>query len=307
VDVTDIIDTGAGLTEDLSNNIQVNLSATGGLSFGGGGAIQVSASGITDAMINWGTSTGQVSASDIPFSSVLYTATDVDAALVEVMTELNAIDSSVSMDDAYNNGSTVSVDNTNVDFQLTDTKSFQITSDGGFTNVFDVTAAITGDTVTVIGALNQSGGVFSLNGNGTSTIKTTNATLNIQTTSSGLIAIDSAGGLTFNDQYTSTGIALSETGTTGLVGFTATSIVAGLNELKSAIGGIVVEAELPTVVHNSTTVTLLHSPTSAKAKVYLNGVRQAPGISNDYTIATNVITFNFQLKNNDVVLVDYAY
>jgi hypothetical protein len=211
------------------------------------------------------------------------------------------------MDDAYNNGSVVTVDNTNVDFQLADTKSFKVTSDGGVTNVFDVTAAITGDIVAVVGALNQSGGAFSLNGNGTSTIKTTNATLNIQTTSSGLIAIDSAGGLTFNDQYTSTGIALSQTGVTGLVGFTATSIVQGLNELKSAIGGIPVEAELPTVVHNSTTVTLAHSPTGSKAKVYLNGVRQAPGATNDYTIATNVITFNFQLKTNDVVLVDYAY
>jgi hypothetical protein len=309
VDVTDIIDTNYGLTEN-SNNIQVNLDVLGGLSFDGTShGIKISADGIKDSMIDWGTSTGQVDASDIPFSDPGndYSATNVSAALEEVMNAVQAIDSSVSMDDAYNNGSIVNVDNTNVDFQLTDTKSFKVTSDSGVTNVFDVTAALTGDTVSVVGTLNQSGGAFNLNGNATSTIGTTNATLNIQTTSSGLIAINSAGGLTFNDQYTSTGIALSQTGVTGLVGFTATSIVASLNELKSSIGGTPVEAELPTVVHNSTTVTLAHSPTGAKAKVYLNGIRQAPGTLNDYTIATNIITFNFQLKTHDVVLVDYSY
>lgn len=39
--------------------------------------------------------------------------------------------------------------------------------------------------------------------------------------------------LTFDDQYLTSPIALSQTGTTGLSGFTATSIVAALNELKS--------------------------------------------------------------------------
>lgn len=44
--------------------------------------------------------------------------------------------------------------------------------------------------------------------------------------------------LSFKDQYLSAGIPVSQTGTTGLVGFTATSFVAALNELKAAGGSV---------------------------------------------------------------------
>lgn len=45
------------------------------------------------------------------------------------------------------------------------------------------------------------------------------------------------------------------------------------------------------------------------ARVYLNGIRQRVGGSNDYTIneVTGVITFNFNMKAKDVVVVDYKY
>jgi len=47
------------------------------------------------------------------------------------------------------------------------------------------------------------------------------------------LAIASTTNLTFNDQYLSAAIPISETGTTGLSGFTATSIVGALNELQT--------------------------------------------------------------------------
>lgn len=49
VDVTDFIDTAAGLTEDASNNIQVNLASTGGLEFSSG-AIQLKSSVAGDGL-----------------------------------------------------------------------------------------------------------------------------------------------------------------------------------------------------------------------------------------------------------------
>lgn len=51
------------------------------------------------------------------------------------------------------------------------------------------------------------------------------------------LAITTTGNITFDDQYLSTAISLSQTGTTGLSGFTATSIIGGMNELRAAIGG----------------------------------------------------------------------
>jgi len=101
VDVTDFIDTAAGLTES-GNDIQVNLDASGALSFNAG-AIQVTVDdssigingsnqlyvkddGITDAMISWGTSTGQVSAEDMPIADAggYFTTDNVEAALQEL-------------------------------------------------------------------------------------------------------------------------------------------------------------------------------------------------------------------------------
>lgn len=69
--------------------------------------------------------------------------------------------------------------------------------------------------------------------------------------------------------------------------------------------GIPVYNETPTVTHNSPTITLANTPIGGSQQVYLNGVRQAPGASNDYTITGNTVTFNFNLKTNDVVLADY--
>jgi len=103
VDVTDIIDTNYGLTED-TNNIRINLQANGGLQFNtsahglevitdgssielsGAGAVQVKADGIKDSHIDWGTGAGQVSAADVPIADAgsYLTATDVEGALQEI-------------------------------------------------------------------------------------------------------------------------------------------------------------------------------------------------------------------------------
>lgn len=54
----------------------------------------------------------------------------------------------------------------------------------------------------------------------------------------GDIAFTSSGGdISFDDQYLSAAINISESGTTGLVGYTATSIVGALNEVRGAVGG----------------------------------------------------------------------
>lgn len=67
-----------------------------------------------------------------------------------------------------------------------------------------------------------------------------------------------------------------------------------------------------TVTNGSPTVTVTTFPiTAGTERVYLNGIRQAEGGSNDYTInpTTGVITFNFNLVNSpgklDTVYVDY--
>lgn len=64
--------------------------------------------------------------------------------------------------------------------------------------------------------------------------------------------------------------------------------------------------------HNSPTVTLSNTNiVSGTDRIYLNGVRQVRGASDDYTInyATGVITFTFNLKNTpgqaDLVCADY--
>jgi len=62
------------------------------------------------------------------------------------------------------------------------------------------------------------------------------------------------------------------------------------------------------VTHNSPTVgDLANTPVSGRESVYLNGVRMLKGSGNDYTIAGGTITFEYNLKLNDVVAVEYFY
>ncbi len=88
---------------------------------------------------------------------------------------------------------------------------------------------------------------------------------------------------------------------------TATDVEGALQEIAGKVLGTEVIGELPAVTHKSPTVTLAHTALAGSDKVYLNGIRQIRGGSYDYTIATNTITFTFNLKTNDQVLVDYKY
>ena len=72
-----------------------------------------------------------------------------------VVVDLVAAAISITMDIAYDGGSQVSVDNTNVDFRLTDTKHFYISDSAGSDKILDVAAAALGDSITI----NAPGGV----------------------------------------------------------------------------------------------------------------------------------------------------
>lgn len=56
------------------------------------------------------------------------TSTNVQGALEELQVDVSSITEVQSLDDAYNNGSTIAVDNTNIDFELSTDKSFNVTS-----------------------------------------------------------------------------------------------------------------------------------------------------------------------------------
>lgn len=169
-------------------------------------------------------------------------ATNVQAGLYELQGDIDNIingttDIVLSMDDAYNNGSVVTVDTSDVKWNLTDGRAWAITSDSAATNVMKVAASATGDSVVVNGNLDVNGGTVTIDGTGASNFTVTGGSLTLATVTSGNIVITSAGGLSLKDQYLSTAIPLSQTGTTGLVGFTATSLVGALNEVRAAATG----------------------------------------------------------------------
>lgn len=171
-------------------------------------------------------------------------ADDVQEALEELQSDIDNIvngtlDIDHDLDDAYNDGSTVAVDTTDVIWDLTDGRDFNIRSDSGSTEILSVSAAASVDTVTIDGKLVVSGSSIELEGNVASHFRTVGANLTFETTTSGNISISSIGNLSLKDQYLSSSINLSESGNTALdVGFTATSIIGAINELYGASGGI---------------------------------------------------------------------
>jgi len=118
------------------------------------------------------------------------------------------------------------------------------------------------------------------------------------------------------------GNVLLETGGGNTIKFTANSndvvldaqpdgtvalAVATTQYVDTAVGGTKVFNELPTVTNASTDVTLANAPATNTQVVYLNGIVQAPGASNDYTVSGTTITFSSALQTGDVVLVNYLY
>lgn len=80
--------------------------------------------------------------------------------------------------------------------------------------------------------------------------------------------------------------------------------------LQDALSDRVFNEEPATTSGQAALAPLANIPVDAgTARVYLNGVRQRLGAGNDYTIneTTGVITFEFNMKNKDEVVVDYEY
>lgn len=101
---------------------------------------------------------------DIESTSIIYAYADREALNLwdpsdfrrsSVLVDLAAAGVSVTMDIAYDGGSTVNVDNTNVDFRLTDTKHFYISDSTGAAHILDVHAEAAGDAI----GINAPGGI----------------------------------------------------------------------------------------------------------------------------------------------------
>jgi hypothetical protein len=280
VDVTDIIDTSYGLTES-GNDIRVNLDAAGALSFdtgaiqvnvddssieiNGSNQLQVKADGIKDTMIDWGTSTGQVSGGDVPI---------IDAggyfALDNVEDALQQIGSALASNFAF--GTFIPTAGTSI------------------------VADTTGDTAT----LTASDGAIAITGTALTD------TLDFTITSTGIkdYMIDWG---TSTGQVSAGDVPVLDTANY----FSIDNVEAALAQLAAATPGIgytEVFGELPTLNTGAETATLAFTPINGTELVYLNGVRQIRGVSYDYTIGTNVITFNSPgLQPNDIVVVDYRH
>lgn len=117
----------------------------------------------------------------------------------------------------------------------------------------------------------------------------------------GLVSITSGGTLTLDATVDNTVLSSQPTGTV-LLAVATTKYV----DDQIAGGAILIYSELPTVTDGSANVTLLNTPIAGTERVYLNGARQAPGATNDYTISGATVTFTIVLETNDVVLVDYS-
>jgi hypothetical protein len=134
------------------------------------------------------------SAANISTSIIGYTATDVQNILQAIKNELTAIENGSthikkSLDDAYEDGSVITIDTTDLDINLTTPRTFAINSSIDNSVLLSV--------------------------------------------SNSTIVLNSKGTLTLQDANMTSSISLSQNGQGGLVGFTATSIIGALNELKN--------------------------------------------------------------------------
>jgi hypothetical protein len=104
---------------------------------------------------------------------------------------------------------------------------------------------------------------------------------------------------------------IGETGPTGPVGATGPTGPVGATGPTGPTGPDInfADNEIPTGDVNGSNVefTLLNAAPVYGVCVFLNGVKQHPGASYDYTLATNVVTFNSAPLTGDLVTVTYRY
>ncbi len=169
-------------------------------------------------------------------------STDVQAAIYELQGDIDGIVSGaaqidLSLDDAYNQGSTVSVDSTDVNWNIFNGRYFNINSNAKASSIFRVYASATVDVVNVNGRFEQDGGSFNFQGSEASIVSVANGNLTLSTIGNGDVILSSASELTLKDTNLSAAIPLSESGTTGLVGYSAVSIIGALNEVREYANG----------------------------------------------------------------------
>ena len=80
-----------------------------------------------------------------------------------------------------------------------------------------------------------------------------------------------------------------------------------LDTLSSEIGGAIVEKEDTfNATANQTVFVLSNTPSvNCKIEVTVNGLEMTYGLTYDYTLAINVITFNYELDLDDIVTAAY--
>jgi hypothetical protein len=93
--------------------------------------------------------------------------------------------------------------------------------------------------------------------------------------------------------------------TGGTLGSTAVTYVQDTSGTLSTSNFITEETPSGTINGSNVTFTLAYTPTAGTLKLYLNGIRQKSGGTNDYTLSANIISFVTAPIAGDVILADY--
>lgn len=224
---------------------------------------------------------------------------------------------------AADNSLTVNADSTQVNVGNTNGTSLQVSASG-----LELASTVTGNRT-------FNGGSFAVNGTTANFYGSTSTTIGLASSVTSLVgsAIDFVDSEVAGASVaTPIPLAVTATGDYGngngtgagdvidqfRAEFTDDALINAIVELKAKLDNQV--SKLSPFYNESLTVTHNNPDTSALAnlgthasdkvtsvRVYLNGARMNPGATNDYVLnaLTGVISFTFNLKNNDAVLVDY--
>jgi hypothetical protein len=244
----------------------------------------------------------------------------------------------VTLDEAYNGGSVIDVDDTNVDWRLTDTKEFIVSDSTGATKIFTVKALSAGDEVQIIGTLDMDGDVdggtnkATFNsvevGGAAGQVARTGGDLTLKTITSGDVSLESVADIDFAT-VRETGIALDDAtagAISGLFGQTFASISAAI-KYAGENGGV--DLSLGVYVHSGGSIAAgtnvpavtspvdytsphsfdMNTPAGVDTFIFFNGRLLYGGngtTNNDVypgtTPASGDLKFAFKIRNNDVVV-----
>ena len=266
VDVSDFIDTAAGLKDDGSENIQVSLEASGGLDFAAG-AIGVdvtdfidTAAGLTesgnDIQVNLGANAGldfNAGAIEVDVTDIIDTAAGLTESGGDIQVSLEA---SGGLDFA---AGAIGVDVTD----FIDTAA-GLTESSNDIQVNIDTAFLEFDT-----------GAITLKDDSITEVK---------------LDIHNAPTLNYYLKYTSNGIEWAD-------------VAVGYVELTDVIAN---EIPVGDINGANTDYELANSPASGTLQVLLNGIQQEPGSGKDYELSGTTITFAEAPDTGDIVMANYV-